>query len=223
MSREIYLFSLSSHPEAHSVSSLDITYYRPSIDFSLYDAFILTSKQAVKALEHYHDKKTFLVKPALCVSKATAAAWEAFGGSVLDVGRGYGDSLEERIESYPQTMRWLYLRAKTIASDFAGKLRAKGFSIDEKIVYKSECSEAIKKTHPPENAILIFTSPSSVDCFLQTHTVLPTHTCIVIGKTTAKALPKNVTPLLASEPTIENCLAIAKSYRLKENSSNSFV
>ena len=206
----IYLFSISSHPEAHHINPLFVTFFKPKIDFSRYDAFIITSKQAVEALKQY-DRSDFSHIPALCISKATANAYKSLGGAVLDVGKGYGDTLLEKITQHPKERKWLYLRAETIASDFASKARMSGYEVAEKTLYKSECSQQILKTQIPNEAILIFTSPSSVRCYLQNHVLFPSQKVVVIGKTTAKALPKESECIVSDDTTIERCMQIAKS------------
>ena len=115
--KPIYLFSISSHPDAISVNSLDITFLKPDIDFSKYDALIITSKQASKALMQY-DKKEYIHLPALCISKQSAKSYEALGGKILAIGEGYGDTLVEKIKSFEKEKKWLYLRAKVVASNF---------------------------------------------------------------------------------------------------------
>jgi len=198
----IYLFSISSHPKAISVNSLDITFFKPEIDFSVYDYFIITSKQTSKALKQYRDAK---FKPALCISVASAKSYEDINGKVLDIGGGYGDNLVDKIKSYPKDTRWLYLRAKVVASDFVSVCKEDGYNIDETIVYKSGCSKAIQDIEPEEGAILIFTSPSSVECFLKNHTISQDNKVVVIGKTTAKALPQNAQFVISKKTTIESC------------------
>ena len=205
----IYLFSVSSHPEAIHINSLSVSFFKPEIDFNRVDYFILTSKQAVKALQQYQ-KEQYIDKKALCISKATATAYEEIGGEVLQTGKGYGDTLSETIKHYSKETKWLYLRAKTVASDFAAELRNEGYNIKEAVVYKSECSKEILKTEVPNNAVMIFTSPSSINCYLQTHTLQPSQQIIVIGKTTAKALPKETNCILSPDTTIESCMQIAR-------------
>ena len=205
----IYLFSVSSHPDAIHINSLSVTFFKPDIDFNHVDYLILTSKQAVKALEQY-PKEKFINKKALCISKATATAYEALGGEVLQTGKGYGDTLTNVIKTYPNELKWLYLRAEVVASEFAKELQYEGYSIEEAIVYKSQCSKKILEAKVPKEAILIFTSPSSINCYLQTHTLYPSQKIIVIGKTTAKALPKGIKPILSPDTTIESCMQIAK-------------
>jgi len=208
----IYLFSISSHPDAISINSLDITFFQPDIDFNNYDALIITSKQASEALRHYK-KEAYIHLPALCVSVQSAKSYENLGGKVLDIGGGYGDNLVEKIKSYPKEKRWLYLRAELVASDFVAVCKNDDYNIDEAVVYKSECSKAIDDVVVEDEAVLIFTSPSSVKCFLKKHNFTKEQKIIVIGKTTAKALPDGVAYIVSPETTIESCMkTIQKSY-----------
>jgi len=208
MSKPIYLFSISSHPNAISVNSLTITFLKPSIDFSKYDYLIITSKQASEALKQY-EKQEYIDKKALCVSVASAASYESLGGTVLDIGGGYGDNLVDKIKSYPKDTKWLYLRAKVVASDFVEVCKTDGFNIDEEIVYESDCSQEILDVEVKDESILIFTSPSSLNCFLKTHEINKKSKVIVIGKTTAKAVPKNTEYILSKETSIDSCMEIA--------------
>lgn len=203
MTPTVYLFSISSHPLAISINSLDITLFKPEVDFSRYDYFIITSKQAVESLKQYADRD---LKPALCISKQTAKAYQNIGGEVLEVGSGYGESVGNLIQKYAQSKKWLYLRAKVVASSFVEELKEKKYTIDAITFYKSECSKEIEKVNIKENATLIFTSPSSVKCFLKIHCIDSLSKVIVIGKTTAKALPQGINYIIAKEKTIESCL-----------------
>ncbi|MCD4667729.1 MAG: uroporphyrinogen-III synthase [Sulfurimonas sp.] len=208
MKKQIYLFSISSHPHAKSINSLDIKFLKPEINFSNYDYFIITSKQTSEVLKQYVNPD---LKPALCVSVASAKSYEDMGGEVLDIGGGYGDNLVSKIKEYTKSKKWLYLRAKVVASDFVSICQKDGYDIDEIIVYESGCSKEIWHVEVEDEAILIFTSPSSVNCFLQNHTISPHAKVIVIGKTTAKALPKNVKYILSSKTSIDSCIDIAKT------------
>ena len=208
MPEPIYLFSISSHPHAKSINLLDIKLLKPEINFSNYDYFIITSKQTSEVLKQYLNPD---LKPALCVSVASAKSYEDMGGTILDIGAGYGDNLVSKIKEYPKSKKWLYLRAKVVASDFVAICQKDGYDIDEIIVYESGCSKEIWHVEIEEEAILIFTSPSSVNCFLQNHTISPHAKVIVIGKTTAKALPLNVKYLLSAKTSIDSCIDIARN------------
>jgi uroporphyrinogen-III synthase len=207
MKNQIYLFSTSSHPDATSINSLDIKLLKPNINFSSYEYLIITSKQAVKALKQYDNVDL----KAICVSKKTAQSYRDIGADVLDVGDGYGDSLIDVVEKYPKETKWLYLRAKEVASHFVQGLKAQGYSIDEVIVYKSSCTKDILETEVQDNVTLIFTSPSAIRCFLKNNTINKKNKVIVIGKSTASALPKNINYVLSYESTIDSCITLAKS------------
>lgn len=209
MKSNTYLFSISSHPNAVHVNSLQITFFKPQIKFSDYDYLILTSKQASKALLQY-DKKEYLDKPALCVSAQSAKSFESLGGEVLDVGSGYGDNLAEKIKEYPKSTRWLYLRAKVVASDFVSLCQNEGYNIDEAVMYASDCSAEILEVEVEPDATLIFTSPSSLKCFLKTHELSQENKIIVIGKTTAKALPEGINYQICEKTSIQSCMELVK-------------
>lgn len=205
MYSDLYLYSLSKHPKANTVSSLEVELLHPEIDFTKYDALILTSKQAIEALKQYKNfPKESL--PALCISKKTAEAYEKFGGTVLETASGYGTKLSELLCKHPKEIKWLYLRAKIVATEFVKELQNDSYIIDEKILYISRCSKEIAKQKPQQNATLIFTSPSSIGCFIKHHELDKSYKIIVIGKTTAKALPQGFSYTIAKENTIESCI-----------------
>jgi uroporphyrinogen-III synthase len=205
MGKKIYLFSISSHPEAIHINSLDIKFLKPKIDFLNYDYLIITSKQASEALKQY-DKSLFIDKKALAISIQSAKSFEQLGGEILDIGAGYGDTLIDKIKNYPKSTKWLYLRAKVVASDFVNICKNDGYNIDEAIVYESDCSKDILNSKVEDDAVLIFTSPSSIKCFLKNHTFKSTHKIIVIGKSSAKVLPKGVKYTISSKTTIDSCI-----------------
>lgn len=205
MSKNIYLFSLSSHPDAISVKSLDVSFFKPTIDFSLYDYLIITSKQTVKALKQY-DSNEYLSKKALAVSQKSAQEFQNIGGQILDLGEGYGSKLTKKIKAYPKNTKWLYLRAKVVASNFVQECREDDYTIAEVILYESSCSQEIQDVHTPKDATLIFTSPSSVECYLKNHTISKENRVIVIGSTTALKLPKEVKCTISHQTSIQSCI-----------------
>ena len=199
--QRVYLFSATSHPDATHINSLDFDFIKPDINFSNYDYLVLTSKKAVDALLQYN-KNNYINIPALCISKFTKEYYENFGGKVLDIGGGIGSDLKEIIDTYPKKTKWLYLRAKEIAGD--------GFNTDEAILYESRCSDEILnfRLDSNEECSLIFTSPSSVKCFLKNNTISIYAKVIVIGKTTAKSLPDSVEFEIAKKSSIEECIKL---------------
>ncbi len=208
MSKKIYLFATSKSEHAINVKSLDVRFLKPDINFSHYDYLIITSKQTVKALEQY-EREDFIEIPSLCVSIKTANAYSEFGGKILATGDGYGDSLAKYIQEYPKETRWLYLRAELVASDFVQRSRDEGYSIEEEILYVSECSQEILDVRVNDDSTLIFTSPSSIECFLKNNTIHPNAKVIVIGTTTANCLPEGVEHIVSQNTSIESCIELA--------------
>lgn len=208
MKKQIYLFATSKHPDAISVKSLQVRLLKPEIDFSKYDYLIITSKQTVKALEEY-EREEFINIPALCVSIKTSVSYESFGGKILDIGDGYGDNLVKNIKEKSKDKKWLYLRAELIASDFVQRCQDDGYDIDEEILYVSECAKEALEIEVEKNSILIFTSPSSIECFLKTHTIEADAKVVVIGETTAKALPDAIEYKISEKTSIDSCIEMA--------------
>ena len=211
MSKQIYLFATSKSPYAKSIKSLEVRFLKPTIDFSKYDYLIITSKQTIKALEPY-EREDFINIPALCVSVKTAASYENSGGKILAIGDGYGDNLVKNIKDFPKDTKWLYLRAELIASDFVQRSKKEGYNIDEEILYVSECSQEILDVRINDDSTLIFTSPSSIECFLKNNTINENTKVIVIGKTTASSLPEDIEYQISEKTSIESCIELALSF-----------
>jgi uroporphyrinogen-III synthase len=209
MQKPIYLFSISSHPDTINVNSLDIKLLKPKIDFKKYDYLIATSKQVALVLQQYSE--AYKEKKILCISNATAKSLENIGCEVLEVGSGYGDNLNHIIKKYPKKTKWLYLRAKKVASNFVQERIEEGYSIDETIVYESSCSVKFKEITPNEESVLIFTSPSSVHCFTEVHNFKKSYKIVVIGESTKKALPKSIQCNVSTSMSIDACVELAKS------------
>ena len=208
MTKQIYLFSISTHPDTTNINSLDITILKPDINFLEYDYLIATSKQVSVALQQYSSE--YKLKKVLAISNATAKSLKSIGCEVLEIGSGYGDNLSALIDKYPKNTKWLYLRARKVASNFVQERVEKGFLIDEAVIYESKCSKQIEKLTLALDATLIFTSPSSVNCFMQTNTLLSTYKIIVIGESTKKALPLSIHCRVSKSMSIDACVELAK-------------
>lgn len=204
----IFLFSKTSHPDVIHVPILNTTFLQPTIDFDAYDAIVLTSKQAVTALEKISTEWRHL--PTLSVGAKTEESVLDAGGTLLDKGNGYGDSLDAIIVKKYASLRWLYPRPKVVASNFKGRVREAGVVMDDIIVYETSCNRACREIVLPDDAILIFTSPFTIQCYLELFAFKPTHRVIAIGTTTAKALPKEVQYRLPEVPYVDACVALAK-------------
>jgi uroporphyrinogen-III synthase len=205
--RPLYLLSKTPFKGVTHIPVIQIKFLHVTLNLEYYDALVITSKQALLALETYNPewKKT----PVIAISKPTADKAKAMGATLLHVGEGYGKDLYHIIESNFSHLKLCYARAETIVSDFCSKLRVKGIMIDDPIVYRTSCSDEIGDLNLEEDAILIFTSPSAVTCFLMHNDFKKEQKIVVIGSTTQAALPLHVKSEMALEPTVEACVALA--------------
>lgn len=183
---------------------LSIHFLTPEIDFTLYNGIIVTSKQGALALKHYSlDWERLQV---ICVGESTAEAMKQLGAVHVESAAGYGETIFNVLRQY--NGKWLYCRPKMIASSWPKKARDAGMLIDEVIVYETTCNEAMEKREIADNGVLIFTSPSSIECYLQKYLFKPTHDIVVIGKTTQNALPLGIKSIISETTSVESCVEI---------------
>ncbi|MBP6289553.1 MAG: uroporphyrinogen-III synthase, partial [Aliarcobacter sp.] len=83
-----------------------------------------------------------------------------------------------------------------------------GIDIDEIISYKTSCNKQERKALD-KNSTIIFTSPSSVECFFKKYSWEDSFKAIAIGKTTALYLPKNIKCEISSLTSVEECVKLA--------------
>jgi len=204
----IYLFSKTPHSEVTYVPILDTLFLQPNIDFSAYDAIVLTSKQAVTALDMISEDWKRI--PALTIAEKTAEMVLSSGGILLDKGNGYGDSLDEIIAQKYSQKRWLYPRPKVVASNFKERVKSRGIEMDDLVVYETSCNKSCQSVTLRDDAILIFTSPFTIACFLKFFEFKSSYEVIAIGATTAAALPKGIAYLMPETPNVDACVTLAK-------------
>lgn len=211
--RPIYLISKTPYNGVIHIPILTISFLHPVIDFSQYDGIILTSKQAVVALEDYDVDWGRL--QCVCVSEGTADAARQAGACNVAVGDGYGTSLPALLKSKDHSLRWLYLRPKVIASEWVETARTEGICIDEAIVYETTCNEEARDVSIASNAILVFTSPSSIACFCASYSILPTHSVVAIGKTTRDAFDNAKEVLISPKNSVASAVELAQNIAQK--------
>ncbi|MDR0762426.1 MAG: uroporphyrinogen-III synthase, partial [Campylobacteraceae bacterium] len=81
--------------------------------------------------------------------------------------------------------------------------------VDEVVVYENVCKPC-KEFDLPKNAIFIFTSPSSVKCFLKCVKWREDFTAVAIGKKTAAAFSLDIKYLISPKQSIDACVEFAK-------------
>ncbi len=204
--RPIYLISKTPYAGVIHIPILSIHFLTPDIDFDLYEGIVVTSKQGSIALKHYAPDWDRL--RVICVGDSTAQEVKQLGAKHIECADGYGVSIFNVLRQY--NGKWLYCRPKMIASSWPVRAREEGMILDEVIIYETTCNEAMEKKEIADNGVLIFTSPSSIECFLQKYLFKPEHDIVVIGKTTQNALPVGIKSTLSEMTSVESCVEKAR-------------
>jgi uroporphyrinogen-III synthase len=210
LQKDIYLLNDEKYEGVKNLSVFDINFLHVKIDCSKFDAVIFTSKNAVLALEKID--KNWKNLEIYSIGKGTSKFINELGGNVFyEAKNSYGDEFAEKIIPFLKEKKVLFPRAKVVASDVFGILKSSHINIEEYIVYENICKKLNNITcKPAHKDIIIFTSPSSVKCFLNYYKLHEENIIIAIGKKTAEAIPKNFKIHIPSEQTIVSCVEFAK-------------
>lgn len=215
--RPIYLASLTPYEGVCHLPVITVRFLHPLIDFSQYTGIIFTSKQGIEAFRTYGD--TYRLLQCLCVSDATAAHARIMGFEQVFTAFGNGDSIPDWFEQYRPGGKWLYMRPTQVATKWIDTAHSLGYQIDEAIVYETVCNPEVVSTDVKEDGILIFTSPSSVRCYMKLFPLLSTQTVIVLGETTRRSLPEWTDIRVCETPHISEAVLLARQIASEENIS----
>ena len=170
---------------------------------------MFTSKQAVQTANRLN--VSWKTIPCLAIGSATAKQITDLGGTLrYQPNSFYGESLSQDIIEKFKDKKILYLRPKEISFDAKAFLAKAHIFLEEQIIYATTCIQYEKHDAPKKNAIIIFTSPSTIHCFFKNFTWEESYLAVVIGTSTQKHLPNNVRYEVAKEATIDACIAKAK-------------
>lgn len=206
--RPIYLISKTPYAGVIHIPVLSIHFLTPPIDFTRYEGVIFTSKQALLALKNYTIAWDDL--QCICVSEGTAKAAREAGAEHIETGDGYGRSIPQVLRTKNRRGKWLYVRPKVIASEWVETARNEGFEIDEAIVYETTCNQDARNYTIAEDAILVFTSPSSIECFRASYQILSSHSIVAIGKTTKNAFENAKEVLVSPQASVASAVELAQ-------------
>ena len=102
-------------------------------------AFLVTSRNALRALAFHRDLKTALKLPLFAVGDATARAAKEFGFTNITTGPGTGAALAELIlsELEPERGPLVHLAGETLAFDLKAALERHGFTVRRPVLYQA--------------------------------------------------------------------------------------
>lgn len=206
---KIYVLSSTQVDGAVTLPVIKTIFHDINVNIDDYDVVIFTSKNAVVAMEHSGIE--WNNKPSIAIGEATAEAIRRFHGRVSFVsGDAYGDELGVEITRKFRHLRFLYPRAKEIASDMPNILRSKGADLTEVIAYETVCNDEALSA-PEDGSVIVFSSPSTVKCFVEKFGWRESYKCVAIGKTTANAIDFCDNVAVSPEQTLKSAVFLAKN------------
>lgn len=182
-----------------------------NIDISKYDALVFTSKNAIYSLSSFNS--SWQTIDSYAIAPKTAEVINKQAGRTVFIGeKSHGNEFAKELIPLLKNKKALYVRAKKTVSKLTEVLRSSDILIDELIAYETVCSnkENIKIN---EDSIIVFSSPSSVECFFKKYEWKKSYKAVVIGNTTAKYMPENIDYLISPTTSLEKCVEVAKSLR----------
>jgi len=208
-SRPIYLLSPTPRIDINHLPMITFAVTAREIDLSQCDTLMFSSKQAVRSADEIDVNWKKI--PCIAIGGATKKEIESLGGEVIHYPKHfYADELAEDIATLFSNRKILYLRPKKISFDSKGFLATKGIVLQEQIIYETTCISYTPEDAPVRDAIIIFTSPSSIHCFLENFGWDDSYTAVVIGRATQVHLPEGADFVVAEEPLIDACVRKAK-------------
>ncbi len=209
----IYLCSPNKFDGCEYLPMIEFKRVVNSLDLDGFDAIIFTSKQAIKVTNQL--TKDWKDKKILAVGSATAKMAKELGAKdIYNPKEFYGKALAKDIIKHFSNLKMIYLRPKKIAFDSVTFLQQNGLNVLQKVIYETKCIK-YKNKELDKNAIIIFTSPSTIECFFNNFKWDKSFKAVVIGKTTLSALDNNIDVYIADEPTINSC--VKKAQELAKN------
>ena len=205
----IYLLSPLKKEGTSSLPMISFKTTVDNIDFSSCDTLMFTSKQAVVTANSIDENwKRY---PSIAIGGATKSKIEELGGEVIyHPKKFYGESLAKDIKSYFSNRKLLYLRPKEVSFDSKGYLAKSAISLEEQIIYETSCICYELEDKPKKNAIIIFTSPSTIRCFFKNFIWDSSYRAVLIGHATKEHLPSGCRYEVADVPLIDSCILKAK-------------
>ncbi|MGA1939103.1 uroporphyrinogen-III synthase [Arcobacter sp. YIC-310] len=206
MQRKIYLLNNLKYDNVENIEVFKIEYLKKEIDFTKYDALVFTSKNAIYALENSCSKWKDI--PSYVIASKTAKILEKYNGKLKFVGNsGHGNDFAKELIPLLKNKRTLYLKAEKTVSNLVEILKSNNIDIDDIVVYRTYCNKIDMELE--KNSVIIFTSPSSVQCFFKNFQWDESFKAVAIGKTTLKYLPFDIKTHLSSKTSVEECIKVA--------------
>lgn len=204
---KIYLLNNQKFDNVENLEVFGINYISSDINLKNYEALVFTSKNAIYSIDSFN--KDWKNIPSYVIAPKTADVVKNLKGNLVFVGiSSHGNEFAMELIPLLKGKKVLYIKASKTVSNLSVILKENSVILDELIAYETTCKKV--NTNLEKNSVFIFTSPSSVECFFKQYTWNDSYKAIVIGKTTANYLPKEVEFSISSETSVEECVKLAR-------------
>ena len=204
----IYLLSPLKKEGTFSLPLIEFSLVTDTIDFTSANTLMFTSKQAVVSADTID--KRWKKYPTIAIGGATKKKIEELGGEVIYYPKEfYGKVLADDIKTYFSNKKILYLRPKEVSFESRDYLAEAGIELQEQVIYETSCVNYTEQKLE-KNAIIIFTSPSTIKCFFKCFSWDESYRAVLIGHATKEHLPSYCDYVIADEPLIDACVKKAK-------------
>lgn len=204
-SLNIYVLNDKKVKWAKNLPVIKIETIKVEFDFSKYDAIIFTSKNAIHSLNSYN--KEWITKPVYAIAPQTAKVASNLGAKIKFVSKEkHGDEFAQELVPLLKNKKVLYIRGSKVVTNLVETLNSNGAICDEAIVYQTVCVEFKKRIKLPKNSVIIFSSPSTIECFLKNAQWDESYKAVSIGHTTEKYFPSYITPYVSETTSLDSCV-----------------
>jgi len=208
-SNQIYILSDKKVEGAINLPVIDISYIKQSIDVEKYDALIFTSKNAVKAMDSLGEE--WKKVPSYVIAPQTAKILKSLGGNLVFTGKqNHGNEFALEIQKELKGKNVLYIRGKKIISNIEEILNNNGVVCLSVAVYETVCKKYDEKIVLPKGSVIIFSSPSTIECFFENIDWDDSFQAVSIGKTTAQYFPSYVKAHISDTTSLVSCVQKAQ-------------
>jgi len=203
--KNIYILSDKNVKYAKNLPLINTKPILNEIDLKNYDGLIFTSKNAVIHLNSI--TKQWKDIPSYAISTQTAKQISKFGIKAAFVGKEkHGNEFAYELIKLLRNKKVAYIGAKKIVSNLIDILNENNVACEHIALYETVCVEYEEKIDLPDDSIIIFSSPSTIDSFFKNVNWKDSFRAISIGKTTMKYFPKNINVSISDNTTLESCV-----------------
>ncbi len=189
-------------------------FYDKSVTCDSYEALVFTSINGVKALNRISN--SWLDIPSYAIGEATYHYLKKVGANVVYRAKSsYGDHFAKEIKDLLEGKRVLFCRPSKVTSNLNNILKANGVLLDEIILYETICVNNTKTPQPKSGSTIIFSSPSTIECFFKYFSWDKSYNALVLGTKTASFMPPHVRYEISPQPNIEVAIKFARDLSKK--------